>query len=113
MKVAVQGTKKFNDYTVFMRAMGVALSSVDEEFIVYSAGPATVNSFASEFINKSEGTLKAQGIKAKYLMVPPSFIQDNIADIDYFAFFSEPNQNLSALAVFAEFSGVDVGVFRY
>ena len=34
MNVAVQGTKNFIEYNVFMRAMGVALSSIadDKEF---------------------------------------------------------------------------------
>ena len=36
MIVAVQGTKEFNDYNVFLRAMSVALSGMkenDNEFI--------------------------------------------------------------------------------
>lgn len=42
MIVAVHGTNDFNDYKVFLRAMSVALSGMqdgDTEFIVYSAGP--------------------------------------------------------------------------
>ena len=31
MNVAVQGTKEFSDYNVFMRAMGVALSEVNDQ----------------------------------------------------------------------------------
>jgi hypothetical protein len=51
VNVGVQGTKNFINYNVFMRAMGVALSSIDDddEFNVYSAGPTLVNSFTSEF----------------------------------------------------------------
>ena len=40
MNIVVQGTKEFSDYNVFMRAMGVALSSIpngDVEFNVFSA----------------------------------------------------------------------------
>ena len=54
MIVAVQGTKDFNDYQVFLRAMGVALSGMkeeDSEFLIYSVGPASVNSMVSEFTN--------------------------------------------------------------
>ena len=50
MIVAVQGTNEFNDYGVFIRSMGVAMSNMnqeDNEFIIYSAGPAKVNSFVS------------------------------------------------------------------
>jgi len=63
MNIVVQGTKEFVDYNVFMRAMGVALSAIeDEEFNVYSAGPAQVNSFTAEFCNLSERGLKQRGI---------------------------------------------------
>jgi hypothetical protein len=40
MIVAVQGTKEFNDYNVFIRAMGVALSGMkdeDKEFILLTS----------------------------------------------------------------------------
>lgn len=114
MNVAVQGTKEFSDYTVFMRAMGVALSSLDDqEFNVYTAGPANVNSFTAEFCNLSEGGLKRRGIKVRYYKVPPSFIEENISDFDYLAFLSTPNQRPSQLVASAELSGVEVGIFRY
>lgn len=114
MKVAVQGTKEFSDYQVFMRAMGVALSSInDEEFNVYTAGPAQINSYTSEFCNLSENTLKRQGIRVRFYKVPPSYIEDNMSDFDYFAFLSTPNQRPSKLVGLAELSGVETGVFRY
>lgn len=114
VNVAVQGTKEFADYSVFMRAMGVALSSLnDQEFNVYSAGPATINSYTAEFCNLSEVGLKRRGIKVRYHKVPPSFIEENMSDFDYFAFLSAPNQRPSKLAATAELSGVEVGVFRY
>ena len=114
MNVAIQGTKEFSDYTVFMRAMGVALSSVEDgEFNVYTAGPANVNSYTAEFCNRSENSLKQRGIKVKYMKVPPSYIEDNISSFDYFAFLSTPNQRPSKLAATAELSGVETGIFRY
>lgn len=114
MNVAVQGTKEFYDYTVFMRAMGVALSSCsDDEFNVYTAGPAQVNSFTSEFCNLSENGLKRRGIKVRFYKVPPSYIEENIESFDYFAFLSTPNQRPSKLAATAELAGVETGIFRY
>jgi len=114
MNVAVQGTKEFSDYTVFMRAMGVALSECkDKEFNVYTAGPANINSYTAEFCNLSEAGLKMRGIKVKYLRVPPSYIEDNIDNFDYFAFLSTPNQRPSQLAASAELAGVETGIFRY
>ena len=114
MNVAVQGTKEFSDYTIFMRAMGVALSSCgDGEFNVYTAGPAQINSFTSEFCNMSEEGLKRRGIKVKYFKVPPSYVEDNFSDIDYLAFLSTPNQRPSKLVASAELAGIEVGIFRY
>jgi hypothetical protein len=79
MNVAVQGTKEFSDYQVFMRAMGVALSSCsDSEFNVYSAGPAAINSYTAEFCNMSENSLRSRGIKVKFMKVPPSYIEDHM-----------------------------------
>lgn len=114
MNIAVQGTKEFSDYTIFMRAMGVALSSCDDgEFNVYSAGPSTINSFTAEFCNRSENSLKNHGIKIKYHKVPPSYLEQNISNIDYFAFLSTPNQRPSKLTACAELAGVETGIFRY
>lgn len=114
MNIAVQGTKEFSDYTVFMRAMGVALSSCDDgEFNVYSVGPAQINSFTSEFCNLSEEGLKRRGIRVRFYKVPPSSVEESWSDIDYFAFLSTPNQRPSRLVASAELAGVEVGIFRY
>lgn len=114
MNVAVQGTKEFSDYQVFMRAMGVALSSCnDNEFNVYTAGPAQINSFTSEFCNLSEEGLKRRGIKVRFFKVPASFIEEKIADFNYVAFLSTPHQQPSKLVGIAERNGVEAGIFRY
>jgi hypothetical protein len=54
MIIAVQGSKDFDDYHVFLRAMGVAMSSMskdDKEVYIYSVGPARINSMVLEFCN--------------------------------------------------------------
>jgi hypothetical protein len=114
MNVAVQGTKEFSDYNVFLRAMGVALSDVgDEEFNVYTAGPAQINSFTAEFCNRSENSLRQRGIKVRFYKVPVSYIEENASYFDYFAFLSTPNQKPSRLTATMELNGVEVGIFRY
>lgn len=114
MNIAVQGTKEFSDYTIFLRAMGVALSNVKSgEFNVYTAGPAQINSFTAEFCNRSENSLKQRGIKVRFYKVPSSFIEENAESFNYFAFLSAPNQRPSRLAAMMELSGVEVGIFRY
>lgn len=116
MIVAVQGTKEFNDYNVFLRAMSVALSGMkedDNEFIVYSVGPAKINNFVSEFCNLSERGMKARGKKIKFYNTAPSWLDTNIEQLNYFAFLSKPNEQKSKLVQTAELKNIEVGIFKY
>jgi hypothetical protein len=116
MIVAVQGSKNFDDYNVLLRAMGVAMSGLrddDPYFYIYSAGPAKINSMISEFSNLSERGMKARGKKIKYYKVPPSWIADNIKDVNYFAYLSTPQETNSKLVAEAELNNVEVGIFKY
>jgi hypothetical protein len=116
MIVGIQGSKTFSDYNVFLRAMGVALSSLpedDTEILFASAGPLNINNMAMEFINISERSLKARGIKTKLIKIPPSWIKENIHKIEYFAYFSKPKEPVSDLVDLAEAKDVSVGVYRY
>ena len=116
MIVAIQGTKSFDDYSVFLRAMGTSLSQMqedDKEFYVYSSGPAKLNSMALEFCNVSERSLKARGIKIRLIKIPPSWIKENIDNISYFAFFSKPKEEISPLVSYAESKDASVGVYRF
>ena len=63
MIVGIQGTNSFDDYNIFLRAMGTAMSLMedgDNEFLLYSAGPSRINSMAMEFSNISERSLNAR-----------------------------------------------------
>lgn len=114
--MAIQGSRNFSDYNVFLRAMGTALSSMDSDdktFIICSAGPANINSMGMEFSNISERSLKARGIKIKLNKVPPSWIKDNIRDINYFAYFSKPKEPVSELVDLAEAKDIEVGIYRF
>ena len=116
MKVAVQGTTEFNDYSVFLRAMSVALSGMtesDSEFLIYSAGPANINSYVSEFSNISEKGMKSRGRKIKFYKVPPSWIEENMEYINYFAYLAKPKQSASKLVAAAELKNIEVGIFQY
>jgi hypothetical protein len=116
MIVAVQGTSKFNDYNVFLRAMSVALSGMkedDTDFIIYSVGPAKINNFVSEFSNLSERGMKARGKKIKFYNTAPSWLDTNMNQVNYFAFLSKPNESKSRLVSIAESKNIEVGIFRY
>jgi hypothetical protein len=116
MIVAVQGTKEFSDYNSFIRGIGVALSGMspdDKEFIIYSLGPSKINSFVSEFCNLSERGMKGRGMKIKNYKVAQDWMLENMEQINYFAFFSNPKQSVSKLVAEAELKNIEVGIFRY
>lgn len=117
MIVGIQGSRNFNDYSVFLRAMGTTLSMLDKsdssELVIMSAGPSKVNSFALEFTNVSERSLKARGIKTKVVRVPPSWFKTNMHVIEYFMYFSLPKETTSDLVREAEDKDIDVGIYRY
>jgi hypothetical protein len=116
MIVGVQGSVGFDNYQVFMRAMAVAMSTIpegDNEFHIYSAGPAKINNFVAEFSNVTERSLKARGIKIRFFKVPPSWFDDNVSSVKYFAYLSKPGERQSKLADHLDANGVDVGLFRF
>lgn len=116
MIVGIQGTSSFDDYQVFLRAMAVTMSSLKEEdpyFYIYSAGPANINAMVSEFVNLSERGLKSRGKKIKMFKVPPSWVTENINDINYFAFLSKEKEQVSKLIGDAQTHNVEFGIFRY
>ena len=116
MIVVVQGTNEFNDYSVFIRAMGVALSGMSEDdtdFEIYSVGPARINAMVSEFSNLSERGMKARGRKIKYYKVPPYWVEENMIHVNYFAYLCNPKQTASKLVAKAELENIEVGIFRY
>lgn len=116
MIVVVQGTRSFNDYTIFLRAMGTAMSqmdSEDNELTLFSAGPVNINTMATEFVNVSERSFKGRGKKIKLVKVPPTWIDKNLPEISYFAFFSKPKEDISQQVKNADAKSVNVGVYRY
>jgi len=116
MIVAVQGSNEFNNDPIFLRAMGVALSSMKEDdshFIIYSVGPAKINSFVSEFSNLSERGMKARGKKIKFYKVSLPWLYENIEQIDYLVYLSNPKQATSKLVAEAELKNIEIGIFRY
>jgi hypothetical protein len=116
MIVAVQGTSSFSDYNVFLRAMGVAMSALTNEdgyFYIYSAGPGALNSMVSEFVNLSERGMKSRGKKIKFYKVAPSWIEENLVEINYFAFFSLPNESHSKLVDSAKNKNIETAIFSY
>jgi hypothetical protein len=116
MIVAIQGTRSFSDYNIFLRAMGTAMSSMagdDKEITIYAAGGANINSMGMEFSNISERSLKARGIRIKLVKVPPKWLKQNIHVIDYLAYFSKPKEPTSDVVDLAEAKDIEVGIYRF
>lgn len=116
MKIAVHGSKNFDNYEVFKRSMAVALSSLrgkHENATVYSAGPHRVNNFVAEFVNISESSMKSWGIDLRFHKVAPQWIEEHASDIDYFIYLSKPHEPVSRLTRQMEDADVEVGIFRY
>jgi hypothetical protein len=116
MIMAVQGTRDFDGYKVFLRAMEVALSNLpegDKEFTIYSAGAANVNSMSLEFSNICERSLRARGIRIRTRKVSPSWLEDNIHVVDYFAFFCLKKEPASRLVREAEAKDIEVHIYQF
>ena len=72
MKILVYGSEKFSDYQTFMRGVVVSIEEAAPSggpIEIMSAGPYKINSFAAEFINRSEVFLRQKGFKPKYYKV--------------------------------------------
>ena len=116
MKVLVQGSKEFDDYSVFMRAMSVALSSLnggDTIFEVYSVGPKRTNNLVLEFMNVSEDGMVDRGLDARKYFVPFSWAENNMDKIDYFIYLSNPTERGSRLLALAEHHNTESAHFNY
>jgi hypothetical protein len=116
MIVAVQGSNNFDDYTVFLRSMAVALSgmsSSDTELCVYSVGPAKINSFVAEFCNLTEKGFKGRGKKVKYYKADQGWVTENINIVNYFAYLCNEKEHPSKMVATAQLNNVEIGIFRY
>lgn len=115
MKVAVQGSKGFHDYQVFMRSMAVAMSNLNkgDSLHIYTVGPHKVNNFVTGFVNLSEDGMKARGMSISYYKVSHSWLEERLDQIDYFVYLSNPQENPSRLVRAAESKDIEVGIFRY
>lgn len=114
MMVGVQGSKSFNDYSIFLSGMALVLRKLkdaDNELVIFSAGPKRVSEMAMEFVNVSD--FKSRKIKAKVVRVPESFLRDNHHKLDTFHYFCNAKEQFSSLANILDSKDVDVQVHRY
>ena len=52
--------------------------------------------------------MKSRGKKIRSYKVPPSWIEENVNSLNYFAFFSKPKENASKLVEIAEKNNIEI-----
>ena len=95
MIIGMQGSRNFDDYNIFRRAMGTALYSLGEDKEI------------------TERSMKARGLKMKIVKMPPEAIKERLLDLDYFIYFGQPKEPVSDLVEKAEAKDVEVVIYRY
>ena len=116
MIVGVQGTNSFDNYNVFLRSMAVALSELleeDKNFHIYSAGPNNINMMAMEFSNLSEKGMKSRGKSIKFIKVTPQWLEENISELDHFAFLSNPKEPVSKIVHVSKLNNINTNVYTF
>ena len=113
MNIILQGSKKFKDYPVFLRAMGVALSDVEDELNLYVMGPLHINEHATEFYNKTRESLKKRGVNLTLTRIPTGVAEEDMSKFDKFYFFCNDGEWLSPTAKEFEKQNGELLVFRY
>jgi len=116
MIVGVQGTPNFNNYNIFLRAMGVALSELkpeEKEFKLYSAFPNKVNDMAMEFVNLSERGMRSRGKSIKLFRVTPQWLEENIDNCDHFVFVSNPKERMSNLVSLSKSKNINTNIYNF
>jgi hypothetical protein len=117
MRVLIHGTKTFNQYEIFINALGRVIRSMedgDDELIVATLGPTNITHMAHEFINISERTLKANGVKPKVLPRTIRWAKSNLDEFDELIFFCKPKERLSEIAALVDKKSTpDLVVYRY
>ena len=116
MIVGVQGTSSFDNYQIFLRSMAVALSELleeDKNFHIYSAGPNNINMMAMEFSNLSEKGMKSRGKSIKFIKVTPQWLEENISELDHFAFLSNPKETVSKIVHVSKLNNINTNVYTF
>jgi hypothetical protein len=116
MIVGVQGTSSFDNYNIFLRSMAVALSELEEQdkdFIIYSAGPNNISMMAMEFVNLSERGMKSRKKNIKFFKVTSEWLEENIKDIDHFAFLSNPREPVSKIVHLSKLNNKNTNVYTF
>jgi len=96
--------------------MAVALSELEEQdkdFIIYSAGPNNISLMAMEFANLSERGMKSRKKNIKFFKVTSEWLEENIKDINHFAFLSNPKEPVSKIVHLSKLNNINTNVYNF
>lgn len=96
--------------------MAVALSELqeqDKDFIIYSAGPNNINMMAMEFANLSERGMKSRKKNIKFFKVTSDWLEENIQDVNHFAFLSNPKEPVSKIVHLSKLNNINTNVYTF
>lgn len=116
MIIGIQGSRNFNDYSIFLNAMLRVLQEMKEEdndIVFFSAGPHKLNNMISEFINVSNWNRGGRNIKPKLVKMPAKAVEERIYDLDEFIYLCLPKEPETPLVKAADDAGIIPRVFRY
>lgn len=96
--------------------MAVALSELqekDKDFYIYSAGPDNINMMAMEFSNLSEKGMKLRGKSIKFIKVNQQWLENNVSELDHFAFLSNPKEPVSKVVYMSKSNNINTNVYNF
>ena len=113
MKVLINGSPRFNNPQVFLRAMGVVMSEVhdDNKLTLLLSGQHKTNDIARQFVNRTEDSFRARGKKLDYVHASPRLVSWD--EVDMVVIFVNPPERNTKVGYEAERRGKEVNVFRY
>ena len=113
MNLLVHGSRTFNDYAVFMRSMLVILSSMEgQELTIYSTGGNNLNNHVREFVNITQRSLSARGIKLEFRLIPLAEAK-NVEKFDKLFYFCNTGERTPEIVDTYDAANKEVLVFRY
>ena len=116
MIIGIQGSRNFNDYSIFLNAMLRVMQDLqpeDNELVFLSVGPHKVNDMIMEFINVANWNRGDRVIKPKLVKMPVKALEERVYDLDEFVYLCLPKEPETHLVEAADNAGLIPRVFRY
>lgn len=113
MRLLINGGKSFANEQVFRRAMGVAMYDMqgDTRLTLLLSGSHKTNDIARQFVNLTERSFTARGMKLDLTYVSVNKLDWD--SVDKVLVFVSPPYKSTPVVKIAEEHGKDVDIYRY